>query len=359
MTLQHLDILIGFATVMLGVSLLITVLIQLISGFLGLRGTNLRWGIRTLLSTADLGTETKAIAEAVLHHPLISDSTFSKFAPKWSWLNRSIARWKLATAIRKEELINILDKVASTPAGAPLNAQLSQVKRHVDAWFDTIMDRVSQRFAMSTRMWTVCFAFLLAMGLHLDAVALLQQLSNDPTLRASLVARADAVIRNTSKVLGADGETNVFSAALEQLKNMEPEAAKRLTNTPTFLTPEAASFWVRNQLRDTPQMQTILAEYQQIVSSNTIARAPELMGGLATVHDDLARAGLELLPDYKRLRWQDYSPLHGSFWGMLVSAALLSLGAPFWFNGLKTLMNLRPILASRVQKEEEHTTNPK
>jgi hypothetical protein len=42
------------------------------------------------------------------------------------------------------------------------------------------------------------------------------------------------------------------------------------------------------------------------------------------------------------------------FWGMATSAALLSLGAPFWFNLLKTLSNLRPILADPhpiVQKE--------
>ena len=38
--------------------------------------------------------------------------------------------------------------------------------------------------------------------------------------------------------------------------------------------------------------------------------------------------------------------------GALVSGALLSLGAPFWFNSLKALTNLRPIVASK-QKEEE------
>jgi hypothetical protein len=37
------------------------------------------------------------------------------------------------------------------------------------------------------------------------------------------------------------------------------------------------------------------------------------------------------------------------FWGVLASAALLSMGAPFWFNALKTLGNLRPMLASKAQ----------
>jgi hypothetical protein len=38
-------------------------------------------------------------------------------------------------------------------------------------------------------------------------------------------------------------------------------------------------------------------------------------------------------------------------WGILASALLLSLGAPFWFNMLKTLSNLRPVLANKEQQE--------
>jgi hypothetical protein len=32
---------------------------------------------------------------------------------------------------------------------------------------------------------------------------------------------------------------------------------------------------------------------------------------------------------------------------------LLSLGAPFWFNMLKTMSNLRPVLANKEHKEAE------
>jgi hypothetical protein len=367
MTLKYLDILIGFTMVMLGVSLLITVLIQIISALLGLRGTNLRWGIKTLLENASLKKEdANAIAESVLHHCLISDSTFSKFTPEWNWLKKSIARWKLATAIRKDELTGILNRIATpadsaTPSDAAvaLKGKLSQVTSHVDAWFDSIMDRVSQRFAMSTRMWTVMFAFMLAMGLHLDALALLRKLSADPVLRARLIANADAVARETSKVLAAGGETNAFVSAIEQLKKSDPEAAKRLTNAPAYFSPETVNLWLRTQLREHPQSQKVLAEYNLIVSSNIIARAPELMGSVATVHDELTAAGFELLPDFKTLTWRDYSPAQAGFWGMLASAALLSLGAPFWFNGLKTFMNLRPILANEVKKEEDRTKDPK
>src|SRR6185503_15030850 len=40
------------------------------------------------------------------------------------------------------------------------------------------------------------------------------------------------------------------------------------------------------------------------------------------------------------------APGQRAFWGILASAALLSLGAPFWFNMLKTLSNLRPVPAN-------------
>jgi hypothetical protein len=61
---------------------------------------------------------------------------------------------------------------------------------------------------------------------------------------------------------------------------------------------------------------------------------------------------VQLLPsDYPRPFYKNWSPEHRIFWGILASAALLSLGAPFWFTVLKNLSNLRPILAKKQQEE--------
>jgi hypothetical protein len=46
-------------------------------------------------------------------------------------------------------------------------------------------------------------------------------------------------------------------------------------------------------------------------------------------------------------------PVNRQFWGILVTVGLLSLGAPFWYNALKTVATLRPILATR--QEERRT----
>jgi hypothetical protein len=354
MMLQHLDTLIGFATVMLGVSLIITILTQMISALLGLRGTNLRWGIQTLLENAspDLKDCAKTVAFDVLNHRLVSDSTFSKF-------ESFFGRWRLATAIRPEELIDIIVRLQTDSSyGETIKNKEEEIKKVVTDWFDSMMDRVGQRFAMSMRYWTVGFAIVLAFVLHLDGLALLNKLSRDQTVRANLVAAANAVIHETENVLGANGTTNLFSLSTDQLKQLEPGATKGLTNAPKILSREAAFLWLRSQLTNTADADRILSLYGQLVTSNTVARAPELMGSIGIIQTELAQAGLGLVPDYKRIDWRDYSPFRLSFWGMLISAGLLSLGAPFWYNGLKTLLSLRPALAARVKKEREGESGP-
>jgi hypothetical protein len=61
--------------------------------------------------------------------------------------------------------------------------------------------------------------------------------------------------------------------------------------------------------------------------------------------------GFELLPRGWFARWRTEK-----FWwfnhlfGLALSAGLLTLGAPFWFNLLKNLTNLRPAVATLVEK---------
>ena len=108
MTLEHLDTIIAFVVILAGVSLLVTVLTQSVSALLGLRGSNLCWGIETLLKELDpnLNAHAATITREVLRHPLISDSTLSRFGFKL------FNRWKLASVIRKDELIEILRLLA-------------------------------------------------------------------------------------------------------------------------------------------------------------------------------------------------------------------------------------------------------
>src|SRR4051794_40039187 len=81
--LAYLDTCIGFAVVMLVMSLLITILTQMTSALLNHRGSNLLWGIKTLFANIDprrfpqLREKAEWVAREALTHCLVSDSWFS------------------------------------------------------------------------------------------------------------------------------------------------------------------------------------------------------------------------------------------------------------------------------------------
>ena len=71
----------------------------------------------------------------------------------------------------------------------------------------------------------------------------------------------------------------------------------------------------------------------------------------ADLKERIDSTGFQLLPGGWFARW----PAEKLWWfnhlfGLALSAGLLTLGAPFWFNLLKNLMNLRPAVATLVEK---------
>ena len=291
--MEHLDTVIAFVVAMLGVSLIVLIGTQSVSALLGYRGTNLKWGLIQLLKTADpkLDEQAEAIAQRILTHPLISDSNMAQFAsrfgnaPLLGWFLRRI---HLASSIRLEELIGLLQKVAagSSPSLAP------RIVPEVEQWFYSAMDRVRQRFAMQMRIWTIVFSFLFVLVLHFDAIRLYQHLSSDPIARAELAASSQAML----------------------------DLAPQITQAPPS-------------------------------GDDAKADAEKLTMQAKEVQQQLAKADFPLSP----MPFFDFS--HDSVPGILLAGILLSLGAPFWFNALKSLCSLRPVTAGTTAKADQSSSS--
>ena len=398
MTLEHLDTLIAFVVIITGISLLVTTLTQMISAFFGLRGSNLRWGIETLLKQVDpnLTPYAETVSEKVLQHALISDSTLSGI--KVGFLNR----WKLATAIGKNELIGVLHMLADQPdeSGTSPESWLVALRQSLDQldpgeadkllkaapeigkvaavdastsadiisrltstaerltiginqWFDSMMNRVSQRFVMHMRIWTIVFSVVVAFALHLDAFRLFTQLSGDSEMRAKLVAAADALKQKAEGILAStpDDSSVVYGDAMKALLQNTRDSLKTPPVPSDLTNMAAARNWLSGQLTaagvtDTAQW---MQKYQTLVAQTPLLKAANNFSSI--LNDKLT---VQLVPDpYPNPFYSYWTPGWLHFWGIVVSAALLSLGAPFWFNILKSLSNLRPILASKEQKESE------
>jgi hypothetical protein len=266
--LNNLDVMLSFAAVMLGVSMLIMVLTQIVSTVLNLRGIHLRQGLEQLFREAGLDDKAADLARSALKHPLVADGLFTN---------------RLAPAVRKVELFGVIALLQKGAEYKPIAEKIEGTKKTVDEWFDATMDRTSHKFAASMRVVTVVFSFLMALGIHLDSLDVLSQLSTNGDLRASLLA--------SSNVLQHQAET-IFAGS-------------------------------------------VVAPGGRDVGT--------LVGEVKEIHAALDKSRFRIIPTpYPGL---DFT---GHLLGIIVSGVLLSLGAPFWFNLLKTASRLRPILADKV-----------
>jgi tetratricopeptide (TPR) repeat protein len=410
--LEHLDTLIAFVVVMAVVSLMITLAAQMISGLLGLRGAYLKWGLEQLLTTLHPGMKPEALVSAVLTHPLISDSAMAgsllgRWLAKVPVVGQSLVqRWQLAKAIRVDEVVRVLRAIADDTTGRYQDAQnaakevLSKIDLdaaskilavtaelrliapqetekanqyirqiaetaqraigNLEAWFNSAMDRTSQRFALRIRLWTVAFSAIAAFGMQLDSVALLTQLSSDSELRAGLVARAEAVTNQANQILGNTGSAvpSAYVDAVEDLRRLKekiPET-QALGNPPRFVSREDGELWLRAQLGVGDRTNFIIGEYRDLVQIRLTSAIDQLKDQAYSLRAEIGKTKFQLIPD-PYPGWKGFLsslwPINRQFWGILASVGLLSLGAPFWFNALKTLATLRPIVAAKEQREQQ------
>ena len=282
--LELLDSLLAFSAVMLGISLIVTVIVEGITKFVNLRGQALSEGLSTLFEQTKMTREqADELATKILTHPLISDMRPLRRGEKPTFL--------LATAIRKEELERLLAdaKALGLELSDEVRDRIGHALGIVREWFDGQMDRVSQTFVRKARLLTIFVSFFVAFALHLDAAVILERMGSDSEVRAKLVARAEELAKTRSEL----------DALRKEL------AASGFELLPKFSAPVN----------------------------------PER--GIHSPFDylDLATAG----------RWRHLL-------GITAAAALISLGAPFWFNLLKQLANLKTIVAT---KEEKERTQPK
>jgi hypothetical protein len=355
--LQQLDTVIGLAVVMLVVSLLITIITQFFSCLLGLRGSNLSDALEVMIGKIDPDMDgkvaglAKKLADQVLTHPAVSDSVLS-MAKNWP------LAWKRASAIRPEELLDVLHRIAektAVPAGSPATVEeaaarlvdglgksganaldsaaialaLDEMRKQLPAlvaqkgarairefeaasnvtlhnlekYFNASQDRAKQWFAMHTRIITVIAAVVVAFGLQLDFLNLFARISSDADLRARLAASAPALLQQSQNVL-AQANTNALTTQSAQEK------------------------------------------------------AGDLVKEFGAVNGQFSQTGLSLIaaPYPQGLNWLWPLP---HLLGLFLSAAFLSLGAPFWFNTLKSLTNLRPLLAQQIDNQPGATKPPK
>jgi hypothetical protein len=397
MGLEHLDTVMSFALIMLLLSLQVTILVQAVIALSGLRGWNLGKSLEQLLKQLDPKLNLKdcatRLSQAVLEHPALTHIRGFRSSTQ-----------RKATAIRPEELLRVLQDLATNPSskldpmtrqrvaaavqktvpgetpelaekagdlvteltrlfpGYPEAVEVAvsralhkkkQIEVEIQTWFDTVMDRATERFILYTRWITAALAFILALGLHIDSIQIFKQLATRSDLRARLVGQVNVILEKTGPMVAdVTAQKPLASDAIRAMKEDLKDQADLaiLGKVPDNLeTRQAGEDWLRKQFPG-PRTDKALEVYGKHFDATVAARLERLEASAKEVKADLDQTQLQIVP--KSIpSWKYYFPPGLHLLGVIMTGLFLSLGAPFWYNALSRLANLRPVLAGKVEKQ--------
>ena len=343
MLLDLIATLLAFITVILLLSLVVTALVQFVQAALRLRGRNLYRGLTSLfenLQPEKPTTSPKKLAAGVCNAqelvPVHRRLTLPKQVPLApTWL-AGVAR----SHISKEEFKELVTKYGK-------DLSKDAVDR-IDTLFPRMEKSLRKSFEYRIRIVSVVCALLVAAVFQVSTPDLLQELSTDPQLRAQYVESAEQLRHSAQTSLDRLAPyDDVSDEALRQLQEKHPELAAKL---------EEASGQGKSKrdvlaeldliLSDLPERrQAILQEYETVLDELYQEQNQAALDELRSATGELAKLNIE---PWARGR-QFYVTRDGIQWqnvfGVLLTALLLTFGAPFWFDRLRDLAKLRDALS--------------
>jgi hypothetical protein len=203
------DVAVGLAFIYFILGAIVSHLNEMIASVLAWRATHLEEGIRALLGDSDLSEKlwnhglVRSLAGRENRDPsYISAQAFSRalfdviaptdgVAPAVTDLRTVVQQ--LPDSHAREALLSFIATTETDIAG---------VRKQVEDWFDTAMDRVSGVYKRQVQRVTLALALLITFGLGVDTLAIAQALWQEPAVRAALSGAAQAATQDIEDPLG-------------------------------------------------------------------------------------------------------------------------------------------------------------
>ena len=340
--LKTVDIFIGLSLVMLLVSMIVTAITQVVNNFLNSRGKHLLKGVADMIEQLDPGITrgiAEEIADAVLRNPLVSDG-----------------KGRLGSVIHREELTKLLLELGAGDGATRLSEQASQALQTAlkngglcqDGTPDQVRNQIREKLKN-----------VRALALQLELAH--PELTNAARARVAMIQQAnseflakinlwfDQTMDRASERFTAHTRFVTFFAGLAVALALQLDTAALVSRL-------SIDDQLRQSLLDLAQKQVSVAQ------SNASDLAVQLNGMDRQNLKDLMVNNVigipQSLSDWVG-RWNRDNFVMKAL-GILLSALLLSLGAPFWYGALQNLIRLRSVLATKDdrQRQERQLTAP-
>jgi len=229
-----------------------------------------------------------------------------------------------------EQTISYLNSIWADAEG-----DTAKFKRHLETWFTETMDRASGWYKKHTQFILFFVGLAIAIVFNVDTIKIVDKLEKDPKLREQIVQQADVFVTahpNLDKEIAHQkaqidtltaqiARENLPKTGVDSLENMKQDASLSLAQSET--------------LKATTD--TLLQHATSLIKND-----------INDIHHSL---GLE---------WETYDCKSSlfvcilkSFFGWIITALALSLGAPFWFDLLNKMMKLRGAVATPTSDDRE------
>ncbi len=301
------SIAIGLVLIFLILSLLATSLQEVIAGWMSLRGKMLERALEKLLTNETVEGKieegSKELFERFKKHNWYGNMKpdkrwyhfFGGIAP--SYISGSSFVTIFLQTLDGSDISKVKQGICDLPDGKlktflldtlnDVNEDIDKFKKRLEEWYDGTMDRATGWYKRKVHQILLMIGMGIAIVFNADTLSIYNKLSNDPAARAEAIAVAQEFVDQ-----GLNQKTqNLNAVNVEQLNELQ------------------------NQIH-------------KLVSKD-----------IASVRSPLGLGWSEV--DKKQI-WEE-----GFIWwlkkilGFIVTALAISLGAPFWFDLLKKVMNVR------------------
>jgi len=201
--------------------------------------------------------------------------------------------------------------------------QLEQFNSEVARWFDRSMSRASGVYKRNAKGVAIMIGFLIALLSNADTFHVVARLSGDDDLRQVITTRASSIAQNTRS------EDLYSREALRQLKQ-NTDATLQEISLPLRWTPEnlAQQFNCRSAIAPPPVVDPSLTPWRTLYKT--------------CLNEDNAPERFDLFRISRiAARPQNIIDSGRMLVGWLVTGIAIAMGAPFWFDILSKIMNVR------------------
>ncbi len=352
--MQILTIVIGIIFVLLLLSLLATTMMELLSSVFSLRGRNLVKALRNMLASSD---KNEVLVDAFQQNSMYRHLTqqygreqkgFS--AP--SYMSAETFQSILLDVILKGEPIDNLEEKIKTLPDEDLKNVLSQLLREsggqrdlfrleVQNWYNNVMDRAAGWYKRYTQKILLLMGLGIAVLFNADVVALYDRLSNDPETLEQLADAAERYVQARDQAgpikNQAGPQVQTPPVAVPSGGGPAPVDTANMSAAPTT---DAAPAPGGGYQPAEPVPATYLYSGEDASDQDFRTSLEDLKGLLNNEIAEIKRP-LGLGWEGVSMRDMEAYDLMSKLLGFILTALAISMGAPFWFDLLKKLVNIR------------------